>query len=211
MSRPKSFPKISEATEADRRAVDFGKGARELADEDIEIGRAVAGHLVGQCSHYLRIRLERELAVSALGETVKIPPASSEFMKFLDALESVARGGDATRLHLIIDVIQQLGKGVASDPKRAFLIGLHDSFGANVPASPTRILRMANEKRPRTFKDLTDLRVSMQAMGMEATPDRKVRGKPFVDRDGRLLKGLDLARAANREAHRKEQSVRNKS
>ena len=216
MPRPK-FPKFSNASEGDRRAIEFGKGARNLTDADIAICRSVAGHLVGQTSHYLRIRLEGELEVSALGQTVKIPPASSLFMKFLDALESVARGGDATRLHSFVDVMQQLGKGEPADPKRAFLLSLYESFGANVPTSLTRILRLANEKRPGMFKDLTDVRTSMKEVGMRATLNRKERGKPFVDRDGRLLRGLDLVSAAireadrkQREAHRKEQSVRNK-
>ncbi len=221
MSRPKACPKVDKATEADRRAQRFGKSAGELTDTEFGVALGVQGLLAGWNVNWLTHRLRCPMKAESLGgifvthgwkimhrshcpmreETAptEVPPASREFMAFMQELEKISRGGDPGRLKLMLDTMQQAGSGRAWDPKRDFLLGLLDAIGGpTIPWTPTSILRLADEKIPGAFADLTDLRATMKALGMTATPDRSKRGKPLVDQAGKDLKGKALVTASLR-------------
>jgi len=199
VSRPKACPKVDKATEADRRAQRFGKSAGELTAAEFGVALAVQGLLAGWNVNWLTHRLQCPLTVESMDGPVEVPPASREFVAFMQELEKISRGGDPGRLKLMLDTMQQAGSGRAWDPKRDFLLGLLDAIGGpTIPWTPTSILRLAEEKIPGAFADLTDLRATMKALGMTATPDRSKRGKPLVDQAGKDLKGKALVTASLR-------------
>lgn len=199
MSRPKACPKADKATEADRRAQRFGKSAGELTDAEFGVALGVQGLLAGWNVNWLMHRLQCPLTVESLDGPVEAPPASREFVAFMRELEKISRGGDPEKLKRILDTMQQAGSGRAWDPKRDFLLGLLDAIGGpTIPWTPTSILRLAKEKIPGAFADLTDLRATMKALGMTATPDRSKSGKTRVDQAGKDLKGKALVTASLR-------------
>jgi hypothetical protein len=193
---------VDKATEADRRAQRFGKSAGELTAAEFGVALAVQGLLAGWNVNWLTHRLQCPLTVESMDGPVEVPPASREFVAFMQELEKISRGGDPGRLKLMLDTMQQAGSGRAWDPKRDFLLGLLDAIGGpTIPWTPTSILRLAEEKIPGAFADLTDLRATMKALGMTATPDRSKRGKPLVDQAGKDLKGKALVTASLRARH----------
>jgi hypothetical protein len=200
MARPEACPKADRATEADRRAQRFGKSAGELTDTEFGVALAVQGLLAGWNVNWLTHRLQCPLTVESVDGPVEVPPASREFMAFMQELEKISRGGDPGRLKLMLDVMEQAGSGRVEDPKRMLLLALFDANDRNpkLPQTLTGIKRWMNSKHKGCCAGLGDLRDVMRSLGMTATPDRSKRGKPLVDQAGKDLKGKALVTASLR-------------